>query len=197
MNIKLITYPARPVNGGSLDIALPKIGQWFYEPKYNGWRVLVHVPTGTMFNRKGELLTISGEFKSALEKLKTSPFEWLDCEALERRHKIGRGTLIVLDAPIPGGYHVRRLMLERHFETLTIFGNPAEDNVYSVPFWTPELAFSRDGVSVWHVLKGWNKKLGCDFFEGMVAKKADSVYPIQLQSTDREFPFWVKHRWSW
>ena len=48
-----ITYPARPINGGPLEKARPKHGEWFYEPKYNGWRALVHVPTGTMFNRHG------------------------------------------------------------------------------------------------------------------------------------------------
>ncbi len=41
-----ITYPARPVNGGSFDKARPKIGVWHYEPKNNGWRALVHAPSG-------------------------------------------------------------------------------------------------------------------------------------------------------
>jgi hypothetical protein len=44
-----ITYPARPINGGPLPNARPKQGVWYYEPKYNGWRALVHIPTGTMF----------------------------------------------------------------------------------------------------------------------------------------------------
>ena len=29
------TYPARPINGGPLELALPKPGHWYYEPKYN------------------------------------------------------------------------------------------------------------------------------------------------------------------
>lgn len=28
------TYPARPINGGRLELAPPKPGQWCYEPKY-------------------------------------------------------------------------------------------------------------------------------------------------------------------
>ncbi len=195
--MKPITFPARPVNGGSLEVALPKVGEWFYEPKYNGWRALIHVPTGTMFNRKGELLTISGEFRVALEKLKSTPFEWLDCEGLERRHKIGCGSLIVLDALVPGDYRTRRILLERYFLMLSFLNKPNVDNVYIAPNWPSNMAFARSGASVWHALKDRNKELGCDFFEGMVAKKADSIYPIQLQSSDREFPFWVKHRWSW
>ena len=29
-----------------------------HEPKYNGWRALVHAPSRTMFNRYGERLTV-------------------------------------------------------------------------------------------------------------------------------------------
>ncbi|MCX6928101.1 MAG: hypothetical protein NT154_33550, partial [Verrucomicrobia bacterium] len=45
------TYPARPLNGGPLELAPPKPGPWSYEPKYNGWRALVHAPTGSMFQK--------------------------------------------------------------------------------------------------------------------------------------------------
>lgn len=128
--MKPITFPARPVNGGSLESASPKIGEWIYEAKYNGWRALVHAPSGTMFNRQGWELAIADEFKEALELLKASDFEWLDCEALERRNKIGRGTLIVLDAVIPGTYLDRRAALEKHFRIHSIFGTPVENNVY-------------------------------------------------------------------
>jgi ATP-dependent DNA ligase len=44
----LPSYPARPLNGGPLELAPPKPGQWGYEPKYNGWRALVHAPTGSI-----------------------------------------------------------------------------------------------------------------------------------------------------
>src|ERR1043165_28768 len=95
------TYPLRPVNGGPLPKALPKTGRWIYEPKYNGWRTLVHVPTGAMFNRKCEPLSIASEFAQGValrqSALDADAFEWADCEALERRHGIGRGSLIVLD----------------------------------------------------------------------------------------------------
>ena len=89
------TFPARPINGGPFHKARPKPGEWFYEPKYNGWRALVHIPTGTMFNRRGEPLTIAAEFADALDILRRTldaeAFKWADCEALERRHNIGQG----------------------------------------------------------------------------------------------------------
>src|SRR6266496_729948 len=110
-----ITYPARPVNGGPLDNALPKHGVWLYEPKYNGWRTLVHVESGTMFNRKGERLSISAEFRPALTKLQRTPFEWLDCEALERRHGLGQGSLIVFDCIALSSFVERRQQLHAGF----------------------------------------------------------------------------------
>jgi hypothetical protein len=105
------SYPLRPVNGGPLPNARPKTGNWSYEPKLNGWRAWVHTPTGTMFNRKNEPLSIAKEFAPVLDRLRASrlPLVWLDVEALERRHNLGRGSLVVLDfAPgtYEGGYHL-------------------------------------------------------------------------------------------
>ena len=97
---KLITYPARPIQGGRLELAPPKRGLWYAEPKLNGWRALIHTPTGTMWNRHGALLTIADCFRpalAALAKLASRGLVWADCEALERRHNLGRGTLVVLD----------------------------------------------------------------------------------------------------
>ena len=54
MNVPpLITYPARPIQGGPLELAPPKRGLWYAEPKLNGWRALIHMPSGTMWNRHG------------------------------------------------------------------------------------------------------------------------------------------------
>ena len=64
------SYPARPLNGGPLELTPPKPGQWGYEPKYNGWRALVHAPTGSMFNRYGQPLSIAAEFGRALKRLR-------------------------------------------------------------------------------------------------------------------------------
>ena len=137
----------RPMNGGRFDLAYPKRGTWFYEPKYNGWRALVHAPTGTMFNRHGERLTIESEFKDALAMLKDSPVaEWFDMEGLNRRHNLCRGLLVILDAILPETYQKRRAIVE--------------------------------------------------FYEGLVSKKADSLYTMQLRSSKEETRDWIKHRWE-
>lgn len=47
------------------------------------------------------LLTIADYVRpalTALAKLTAGSLVWVDCEALERRHNLGRGTLVVLDA---------------------------------------------------------------------------------------------------
>jgi hypothetical protein len=126
--MKPITYPARPINGGHLDRALPKVGEWSYEPKYNGWRAIIHVPSGTMWNRHGKLLSIAREFETALAILKRTGIEWLDVEALERRHALGRGSLIVLDWPTGGGvydtYKSRTEALFRMYRRIRSRRNP-------------------------------------------------------------------------
>jgi hypothetical protein len=188
------------MNGGPLHRALPKAGHWFYEPKYNGWRALVHVATGAMFNREGQPLTISGEFEQALgilRRLDCAAFKWADCEALERRHGIGKGTLIVLDV-IPEPAWANATYETRRQWTATLadcdpYRQPAGNTIYRVPHcFAPCLA-----PVAWGRLQELNRQWGCDFYEGLVAKRADSPYPIQLRSPKAETPFWIKHRWTW
>lgn len=211
-------YPARPVNGGPLPVAQPKHGEWLWEPKYNGWRATVHVPTGAMFNRKNEPLSISKEFEKALAYLKqelelnvtrdrdilaeyigrprltSEEIEWADVEALERRHNRGRGSLVALDLPKLALPLKKRGYVMRSTFCPAIDHCASKDTVYSVPQFT-------DGPGVWEELIEDNKMLkavtgGNDFYEGVVAKRADSIYPLQLFSSDREYPFWMKHRWA-
>jgi len=46
------SYPARPLNGGRFGL-LAQRPVHLWSPKLNGWRALVHTPTGTLFNRQG------------------------------------------------------------------------------------------------------------------------------------------------
>lgn len=201
-----ITFPARPINGGPLPKAPPKSGLWYYEPKVNGWRTLVHVPSGTMFNRKNQRLSIEAEFSDALKLLQYQfrGYEWLDCEALERRHGIGRGSLIVLDIVLPGKTYEERFDLIREGDSRdfthciiaaggTSVTVPSANGIYYLPHWLDQ---NGAAPSAWHELQRANKTLGVPFYEGLVAKRADSFYPIQLRSPDFEFPFWTKHRWA-
>lgn len=198
----LFTYPARPINGGNIERARPKLGAWYYEPKYNGWRALVHVPSSTMYNRHGEPLTIGGEFTAALQSLRQHNYEWLDCEALSRRHPVGRGALIVLDAPgLTGrGYAARRSILERDFLLLQTNVVPRDNGVYLPP---SLLLDGRDHeLAFWSLLKRDNLEIRTrynlteDFYEGAVAKRADSFYPVQNRSSSEETAHWIKHRWN-
>lgn len=211
MHTRLIpTYPLRPVNGGPFPKAPPKSlpNRWTYEPKVNGWRVLVHCPSGDMFNRKLEPLSIQREFRPVLEKLKSlTSFQWLDCEAFERRHPLGRGSLVILDTPdLSGTAYCDR---QQAIYDQLIANGPAQSWLHEqFPPETDSLlsfAYSyseRDADPTmqprmaWDRLQRVNKALKCPLFEGLVAKRVDSHYPLQLRSPDTEFPFWVKHRWS-
>jgi hypothetical protein len=177
-----------------------------WSPKVNGWRALVHTPTGTMFNRQGQLLSIAGEFTQALALLRDCGIEWLDCEAFERRHNLGRGSLVLLDAVIPAltaseRWHKVILASNLRWPMLTSQGPaPGENQVYLIQQTDCSDASPsslRFLSSVWDGMQLTNKAWGVDFYEGLVAKRADSPYPIQLRSATAECPFWVKHRWAW
>jgi len=43
-------------------------------------------------------------------------------------------------------------------------------------------------------LREANRAVRCDFFEGVVMKRADSVYPVQMRSAKEECRGWCKHR---
>ena len=199
----LLTFPARPIQGGRLELAPPKRGLWFAEPKLNGWRALIHTPSGTMWNRHGALLTIADCFRpalAALGKLASRGLVWADCEALERRHNLGRGTLVVLDVIPESGtpsYEQRRAMIESLIPTGAAFSG---DNSRTVPCGTVVLTPTlrpdshADAVAFYTRLRAANRVLGCDFFEGVVMKRADSIYPVQMRSATEEFRGWVKHR---
>ena len=204
MNIPaLITYPARPIQGGRLELAPPKRGLWYAEPKLNGWRALIHTSTGTMWNRHGALLTIADCFRPALgvlAKLAGRGLVWADCEALERRHNLGRGTLVVLDViPETGApsYEQRRVMLETLLPKDAVLSGDAS---LQVPCGAVVLAPTiraeshADALAFYQRLRDANRALRCDFFEGVVMRRADAAYPVQLRSATEEFRGFVKHR---
>lgn len=158
-----------------------------------------------LFNRKLEPLSISHEFEPALEKLHALPWEWSDVEALERRHNFGRGSLILLDylpqdpleiytackthihlcAGLVGGIEVHKEL-----------NKPiANKRVYLPMTWRWEGA-----AQLWDIFQQCNAALGCkpgsEFWEGLVAKRNDSIYPRQRRNAELDFPFWMKHRWA-
>ena len=61
---------------------------------------------------------------------------------------------------------------------------------------TPNLRVATQGdvLAFYERLRAANRVLGCDFFEGVVMKRADSIYPVQLRSITEEYRGWCKHR---
>jgi hypothetical protein len=152
-----------------------------------------------MWNRHGSRLTIARELERTLEQLRLlAPLglEWADCEALERRHAIGRGTLVVLDWIIPDAtYLERREFLADHIETERLSLGEWSTFPSDALVLTPSLADGGDAVhAFYNSLKERNRALGSPFYEGVVMKRANSPYPIQLRSDSEEFRGWVKHR---
>ena len=210
------SYPLRPTNGGPLHLTRRKRGNWAYEPKVNGWRAVVHAPTSRMWNRRGQRLSIEYEFSAVLEAIRTADlppeFEWLDCEAFERRHALGKGSLVLLDY-IPtdnAPYSERQNKMHKQF-----YGTLAQPLTHNAP--PPEKALllldkysfcgeefeagvhlipPMDAQDMWLALPHINKKWNAEVFEGLVAKRLDSPYPRQLRSPNQESPHWVKHRWE-
>jgi hypothetical protein len=125
---------------------------------------------------------------------------WADCEAFERRHNVGRGTLVVLDAIPESGtqsYEQRREMLESLLPCDAVF---AGDTSRMVPCGAVVLTPAHridsqvDAFAYCQRLRAANRTLGCEFFEGVVMKRSESVYPVQLRSATEEFRGRVKHR---
>jgi hypothetical protein len=152
-----------------------------------------------MWNRQLERLSIEREFEFALRiigaTLDAEGFKWVDCEALERRHGIGRGSLVVLDViPEPSlagaTYEERRGWLQPVLYAPDMLRRPlSENSVFLVPR-------SAQPETHWQLAREANLMLRCEFYEGIVMKRGDSIYPQQLRSSSAEFAGWVKHRWA-
>jgi hypothetical protein len=173
-------------------------GTWVFEPKFNGWRAWLHVPTGLMFNRHNEPLSINDEFKDAAQLIRNEfglsfsmrGGEWLDVEALERRHGRGQGSLVIIDTPkSEATYSVRSLDMVMRFRSACLDHCATPNTVYSIPSYG-------DGPALWRELMDINRSLGIVFYEGVVAKRIASTYPIQLRSSKEETKDWVKHRFT-
>jgi hypothetical protein len=136
-----------------------------------------------------------------LRDLSEEGFLWADCEALERRHDVARGTLIVLDAisadpRFTPSYQERRAFLESlriPQERFSSGIHEGESRPLLLTTSLPACAHNALLAFYWR-LKDANILLKTPFFEGVVMKKADSLYPVQLRSPSEEFRGWIKHR---
>jgi hypothetical protein len=197
LHAPLITYPARPVNGGRLEDAPPKVGPWIVQPKIDDWRGVLHVPTGRVWNRHGELMTkhVTDKIDEAIKEIQRITDEyWFDIGVMERRHDILRGSIVIFDLICPElTYSNRRELLIPDFPVLpsaTLLDEDDHDRVYLIDDSTssPEL--------IYLVLQRQNELLGKKFYEGIVCKRTDKPYPIQLLSPNKTTPWMVKHRFD-
>lgn len=192
-------YPMRPIDGGPYPTCPPKLGRWATEPKWDGRRVLLHLPTMSLWNRKGAQLPdgIAAQYMAAAAMLadRTTEiwcdlFEWMDCEGMGRIETgMYRGCLMLLDLPRHKGDYVERRLAMRQiglseltYDTL----RSTRDKAYIVP------TYDRDSTDLDSM---WRRHVGHPLIEGFVMKKLDSQY-VGLSRPDGKSTTWVKHRYT-
>jgi hypothetical protein len=192
------TYPARPMNGGRLELAEPLEGEWRYRPKYNGRRVLLHVPTMRTWNRRLDPNNwVFPALARLREKIESEPLlkttlEWLDLELLYGRTSVANRSVIVLDyISDKEVWWDRMVNLNIVFGEVALFHDdvPGDGQVrFSFPF--------KENLAnlVWDNMQKQNKTLAATLFEGLVAYNTKAVYPIQLFSPGKETRHWIKYR---
>jgi hypothetical protein len=204
---KLICYPPAPLNGGPLEHAPAKVGEWSWQPKVDDWRGVIHTPTRTIWNQYGQLssFTQTDKFTVALDRLATVSFaaEWLDVGLMENRHDLMRGCIIVLDLIEAGLVHwQRRARLSAIFPTLPFdlsrllaeTRGQVRDSVYLVSEWT-NVENHTDALKREAWLRTENEIIGHKFYEGLVAKVRSSLYQFGTRPK-RQCATWIKHRFD-
>lgn len=177
-------------------------GNWRYRPKWNGKRILCHLPTLRTWNRELEENTSSTAGKPAFIKLKEivesgdlwpPVLEWMDLEFIWGRHSVGKGMIIVLDYVSENETWTQRMVnLAMAFSgstPLDVYAEPQKDEVHISRFIGPD-----ETLKHWVVMQELNKDFGATFFEGLVGYETESKYPIQLFSPKRETRHWMKYR---
>jgi hypothetical protein len=203
---KVICYPPAPLNGGPLESAPAKVGTWVWQPKPNDERVVIHAPTRTIWNQYGQPYTKTEAFQPALDRLESVAFfaEWIDAGTTFKEAGILSGCIIVFDLIERDlTFDERRERLAVTFDVLPwateLVGTAeARNQVYLVPQWCPDRYVGGYGVhpmELYDRLKNENAHLDRKFYEGFVAKRADSLYTFgnrpKQQTAD-----WIKHRFD-
>jgi hypothetical protein len=199
--VKPICLPPAPINGGKLETAPPKVGNWAWQPKIDDWRGIVHTPSLTVWNQYGEISSVAerGKLGNVLGMLALAADvpEWLDIGIMQNRHDMMRGSIIVLDVINHLPFLDRRAYAESLFPLLpwatVIVGRQELRNnrVYLIP----EVVGEQPGRELYEQLKIENNLLGAKFYEGVVCKKLDSLYPFH-QRPKTQASGWIKHRFD-
>jgi hypothetical protein len=218
LNNALAFYPPAPQNGGPLEFAPDKIGDWAWQPKVDDWRAEANVETSQIWNQYGELSTVAqqGKVSVAFEKLRelTRAFDgWrvFDIGIMENRHDLMRGSIIVFDVMDTTAIHSeRRAILERVFPILPLAhillaNGQVRDQVYLINEWRndshPELCdfltspMMLRPMALQRLLQRENDLVGHKFYEGLVAKRRDVAYPTK-SAPKQKTNWWIKHRFD-
>lgn len=200
------SFPAYPTTGGRIEKAPKKVGPWIFQPKVEDWHAVLHPATGQVWNQYGKPSSITGKFVAALAILKRCPFEWLDVGLMNNRHPLMRGCIIVFDLMVPDMlFWQRRAKLEEFFETLPLAsellncgGGRTPKVCYDRVFLINQIAANTrfEAVSLSRVLETQNAIVGRKFYEGLVAKRTDKPYPMQLRKAKEPTPWMMKHRFD-
>jgi hypothetical protein len=207
-----ICLPPAPLNGGPLDTAPEKVGEWIWQPKIDDRRVIIHAPSRTVWNQYGELSVAMDQlekFDTALtliqQRANLVGCEWLDAGLMEYRHDLMRGCIVVFDLVQATDYWCRRDQLIAMFpilpddmaEALAVHAGQIRDRVFVINHFGDLLprAFEAVGKRLYTMLQDQNKRIGRKFFEGLVAKRVAAAYPF-TQKPKTKTPDWVKHRFD-
>lgn len=183
------------MSGGRLEGAEPLGGTWSYRPKWNGRRVLCHLPTMRTWNRElEEVGYVHPAFKKLqlLVGLRWPVCEWLDMEFLWGRTSVGKGAIIVFDyVDATDSWNDRQVVLQEIFKDnqMGALCLPEKEQVY----WNNPLADGTENLA-WEAMQRINGELQTTLFEGLVAYEIRAVYPTQLFSPLKETPYWMKYR---
>lgn len=205
---RAICYPPAPTNGGPLEFAPEKIGEWVWQPKVDDWRAVIHTPSLTVWNQYGQPSSITSKFTVALESnFMTAAamygLEWLDVGMMENRHDLMRGSIIVLDLIDPDfNQSARYGLLKRFFPVLPMdmagllkeTGRQIRDSVYLINQWE-NVECRLDALKREAWLRTQNECIGHKFYEGLVAKRADSFYTFG-RKPKQKVGDWIKHRFD-
>lgn len=197
---QMICFPPAALNGGKLDTAPPKVGEWVWQPKVDDWRGVIHTPTGTVWNQYGQRSSITDKFTVALDRLKTTSFaaEWLDIGMMEQRNAMMRGSIVVFDLiSLSRTFTERRAHLQAMFDVMPLatilVGRP--DLAHDCVYLTAQVEGEAAGRSIYNSLQLQNEALNRKFYEGVVAKRADSLYTFGRRPK-QVTPDWIKHRFD-
>lgn len=199
-------YPPAPSNGGLLTAQTPpKIGDWAWQPKVDDWRGIVYRPTLQVWNQYGEVSCVERQRKidAALEELQEacSHWDWFDIGIMENRHDGMRGSIIVFDVMgTPWNHRERRVRLEEMFTVLPLAsellaGGQVRNGLYVINEWRADPVTNWNPLTMQTYLQRENERVGFKFYEGLVAKRRDALYPVAL-APKQKTNLWVKHRFD-